>query len=209
MKSYTMKYLILVTFLGLTNQTFSRTILSDWETRQKTNGIELQYRWILIGDTLKTREMRVFFVINTSISDILPNFYQSDKLKQWTAASARCKVFHFSDTEWTTYTLFDIPKPFRKQDIFINYLVTSIQNITWIRMTSVPEFRSKVEGINRIENYEGYWKLTTLNNGNTLVEFYSISFIKPLLPRVVQDPILQRLFFRSLENLTKLSEKRL
>ena len=52
---------------------FGQQILSDWETSRKSETVELQYRWVRVDDTLKTRELRTIFNVNASIESIVKN----------------------------------------------------------------------------------------------------------------------------------------
>ena len=72
-------------------------------------------------------------------------------------------------------------------------------------MTGNPDFSPHLENIKRVKNYEGRWVFKALENGQTKVEFYTISFTKPIFPRFIQDPIIQKIFIESINKLRNLA----
>ena len=60
-----MRYLLII-LLFFSQHLYANEVLTNWETKHKTDRVTLQYRWVLLGDTLKTREMRALFLINSA-----------------------------------------------------------------------------------------------------------------------------------------------
>ncbi len=73
-------------------------------------------------------------------------------------------------------------------------------------MEAMPEYLPHIKGVERMNNYSGYWLLEDIGRNKTMVKFQSTSFTKPVFPRIIQDPILQQMLINSFETLIKLSE---
>lgn len=181
--------------------------LSVWKTAKKNNGIIIQYRWVNIGDTLKTREIRSLFTIKATHDEIINNLNDHSRLTKWNSGIKICKVYGKTEKEWITYTMYNIPRPLKQQDLVTRYSVTEADGKVTIDMKAVPEYVKHIKGVQRQENYKGKWRLYPTRYGKTLVEFSSVSFSKPMLPRFIQDPILQHMFVKSFAKLRELSEK--
>jgi hypothetical protein len=181
-------------------------ILSNWQTHRESQDIRLDYRWVKIGDTLETRQMRATFTVQSSISKILENFTDPVKLSQWAAGARETKVLDLKETSWKSYTLFDVPWPFSRQDLITLNEILKTDNETRINLTSTPESLPLVPGVKRLEHYNGYWIFIPIGNNSHKVEFCSISFSKPLITRRLQDPVLQKILISSFVKFRTLSE---
>lgn len=185
---------------------FGQQILSDWETARKSETVELQYRWISVGDTLETRELRAIFNVDAPIAAIVKSINTENDFQNWSVGVKHCKKIEQTNNGWIMYSLFDIPRPFAQQDFIAKYTVEEIGKKTIIKIEALPEYRPQVKGVVRMNNYSGFWILEDMGCNNTHVKFHSTSFTKPVLPRFIQDPILQRMLIDSFETLIKLSE---
>jgi hypothetical protein len=200
----------LLIFLILVSQAATAAeVLTPWETSRKSGNVELQYRWVLVGDTLKTREMHVIFDVRATPESILENFYLPDKASLWATGTRECRIYKNSELEWINYTAFSIPKPLQQQDLVTRYRITEDAGKTIVTVRSVPDFFPNYAGYERMQHYEGRWELTPGSDGITRVEFFTVSYTKPMLPRSIQDKILQPMMIESFENLIKLSQDEL
>lgn len=201
LKKTEMKMKIFIVILTLSSgYTFSkdRAILTDWEMYKSADGIAISYRWVKIGDTLKTRELKTVFKVNAKTDVLLKQFTNDNKLSSWTAGSRECYVLQESENEWITHTLYDIPWPFSNNDLITRYHKEQDEAIVSLKIESIPDFIPELEDVERIKHYEGSWVFTANEDGSTHVEFRSTSFTKPLFPRFIQDPILQDMMINSM-----------
>lgn len=201
------KAIFLVLSLVLLTQTaFAFTILSDWKLLRKSDQISLFYRWIEIGDSIKTREVKAVFVVNSSYNNLLQNLKSEEKISSWTAATRECMVFEKDESNWLTYTMMDFPSLLPQKDMLIKYQVTNKDHQIRIKMNSMPNELPYIDGVQRLEQYSGYWNFKSIEEGKYLVEFSSLSFESPMLPRFIQDPVVHRILINSLEKFIYLSE---
>ncbi|MDA3905422.1 MAG: hypothetical protein PF484_05030 [Bacteroidales bacterium] len=188
-------------FLFVHNLANSHEILSDWKLAKKSGDIELSYRRIEVGDTLTTRQMQISFFVDSEPKKIIKMFKDADKLTTWSAGIKKCEILQNEEARWTTYSLYNIPWPFEQKDLITEYqMVESSPTIT-LFMNAKPNQLPYYEDISRVEKYEGYWTFVPLENGKTRVEFYTVAFTKPKVPRFIQDPIIQSVLIDSINKL--------
>jgi hypothetical protein len=200
-----MKNLMIILML-ICQTAVATEVLTPWETSRKSGNVELQYRWVLVGDTLKTREMHVIFEVRATPEEILENFYVPEKASLWASGTRECRIYKNSDQEWINYTAFSIPKPLQQQDLVTRYRASADAGKTIVTIQAIPDFFPSYEGYERMQHYEGRWELTPSIDGITRVEFFTVSYTKPMLPRSIQDKLLQPMMIESFENLIKLSQ---
>jgi len=193
-------------FCIISNVLMAQKILTEWETSIKSESIELQYRWVLIGDTLETREMRSIFKIECPREDIIFNLSDDKRFKSWSVGVTKCKALNKNYNGWIMYSFFDIPMPFSDKDLIANYELKQKDRTTIIQVTALPDYLPKKEGVERMKNYSAYWILEEKEWNKTLVKFHSIAYTKPVFPRFIQDPLIQSLIIKSFEKLIILSE---
>jgi hypothetical protein len=196
--------IILLSFLSCS--TFSQEILCEWKSARKNENVELQYRWVCLGDTLKTRELRALFTVNAPSEAIIRNLNTESNFQNWSVGVKQCKNIEQTSDGWIMYSLFDIPKPFNQQDLIAKYTVEQLANTTVVMIESVPKYLPTVKNVIRINNYSGYWILESVSDNITHVKFHSTSYTKPMFPHFIQDPILQRMLIKSFETLINQSE---
>ncbi|MCE4565945.1 hypothetical protein INQ51_16620 [Maribellus sp. CM-23] len=178
-----------------------------WELARKAEGVSLYYRW-LSTDSMKIREMRAQFQINAGVSKILPLFSCAENYGAWAVGVKECKIETFSDSNWVTYSRMNYPWPFKQQDLVARHLVSRLDSEIVISISAEPAFLARKEGIERMENYWGEWTFSSLNDEATSVDYRMISYTKPLFPRFMQDPVIQKLFIESCTELKQLAEKK-
>ena len=177
----------------------------EWELARETGDISIYYRWIL-NDTIKTREMRAQFVIDANITQILSQFSEPENYYSWAVGIKECEIKKFDENNWVTYTLMNYPWPFKQKDLVTRHLVRISENETVVSIYAEPGFFAEKEGIERMQNYLGEWKFNTNKSGSTAVDYRVVSFTKPIFPRFIQDPVIQKLFIDSFQDLKQLAE---
>lgn len=179
----------------------------EWKLAKRSKDISLFYRWVLKSQD-KTREMKAEFTIDADILTILDQFTSEENYMKWAAGIRECGIEKYNDTIWYTHSVVNYPWPLRKKDLVTRHWVKQNDKVTLIVIDAAPEFRPEIEGIERVENYHGTWKFTKISNEVTLVDYRVISYEKPVLPRVVQDPVIQRISINSFAELRKITEEK-
>ena len=178
---------------------------SDWELARSEDEIFIFYRWITL-DSLKTREMRAQFTIDADVDKILHQFSDADNYHSWAAGIKECRIESVSDSCWIVHNLMNYPWPFKKKDMVARCKVSRNGAETTLIILAEPKFFPEKQGIERIQNFKGEWRFVSQENGNTFVDYRVVSYTRPALPRVIQDPVIQRLFIDSFQDLKQLAE---
>jgi hypothetical protein len=193
--------------LGICLTASSHEILTEWKVAKRSGDIQVSYRYLMVGDTLKTREMRVSFPVEAEPDQIIKMFNDAEKFAAWSAGIEKCDILQMGDSSWIMYNLYDAPWPFKQRDLITEYKMEKSEDITKLIMTGKPDQLPQYDDIMRMKLYEGYWSFEPLQNGVTYVEFHTISFTGPLIPRFLQDPVLQNTFIRSMNKLKELLQE--
>ncbi len=200
-----MKNLLIILIL-ISPNAFSMEILSFWETARSSDKVQLQYRWIRVGDTLKTREVKISFQVQARQEDIIHAIRNANKISKWNQGIDYCRTYPSTEKSWVLYTRFNIPKPFTNQDLVAQYTVSNYPNVLVIDVSAKPNYLTSYAGTARLKDYQGQWLIKKVNDTTCMVNFISVSFKKPVLPRCIQDPIIQHILLNSFESLIKLLE---
>lgn len=179
-------------------------ILTEWKVAKQSDDIQVSYRYIMVGDTLKTREMRVSFAVEAQPDSIISMFTDTDMFSQWSAGLEKCNMIDKDSASWIMYNLYDAPWPFKQRDLITEYKLVRTDSKTTLNMTGKPNLLPEYEDVMRMKLYEGYWSFQPLSNGLTHVEFHTVSFTGPIIPRFLQDPVLQKTFINSMKKLKAL-----
>lgn len=201
----TKSFLILAAILLLAHMGNSQVVLTDWELARQSGDINISYRDVEVGDTLKTREMCLSFFVESSPDRIIPMFKEADKLTHWSAGTKKCKILRENSRTWLTYSKYDFPWPFKQEDLVTEYEMEKTDSlITLFYKSGNPEKLPYYQGVSVSEKYKGHWSFATLGNGKTKVEFHSIALFKSSIPKFIQDPIVQDILIESINNLKTL-----
>jgi len=199
--------IVLLTFIFLLingNTAIAHEALSTWKTSRESEQIQFSYRYLNIGDTLKTRQMRITFMVEAEITQLVPMFRNTENLKRWTLRAEHCELIEQNQENWTIYSLFDIPWPFQQKDLITEYRLVKKDSSVELFLIGRPSKLPQVKEVSRMGYFEGYWSFTTHENGCLKAEFTSITFQKPQFPKFIQDPIIQNAFIDSIKHLKQL-----
>ena len=180
---------------------FGHEILTNWKVDKRSEDIEISYRNINVGDTLITRQIRLSFEVNARPEELIPMFKNSAFLNEWSAGTKNCEVIMKEGEKWMTYSLYDVPWPFNKRDLITEYVMEEGDGQIILHLNGRPDYLPVKKGIIRLVDFEARWIFTLLPNGRTKAEFYSIAFTTPIFPRIVQDPVVQKILINSVHRL--------
>lgn len=178
-----------------------------WDLAKRSNGISIYYRWVTLGDSVRAREMRAEYIIDTNIPSIIPWFELPGKFKEWAIGIKECKMEIISESAWITYSLMNYPWPFKKKDLVTQNFITQTDSAAVIHTVAIPDYYSEKSGVERMKNYIGTWNFSSTKDGKTVVEYLVIAHCKSVFPRFIQDPVILKLSIKSLTDLKQLAEK--
>ena len=179
---------------------------TEWNLANESSGISLYYRWITVGDSIRTREMKTEFTIDAEIPEILSHFRNAESYKSWAAGIKNCNIEKTSDSVWVTHTIMNYPWPLKQKDLVTRHSLEYNDLNACIEIEAAPELLSELEGIERMKSYRGTWHFYTNESGMTIVDCRVVSFTKPMFPRFIQDPVVQKILIGSFVDLKRLSE---
>jgi hypothetical protein len=174
-----------------------------WEMVKNTEGVQSYVRWTLDGKGNTVRERMGEMIVGCSLQDAVILLSDAESTSKWmSGVSENYLLERISQTEWYTYTLFSIPWPFNKRDL-----------VSWCRISSDPvhetanlsmickdKFVPLKPGIDRLTDYRANWVITRA--GEKIKITFTASSTAPLIfPRLIQDPVIERIFHNNLVRL--------
>lgn len=176
-------------------------VLTEWELDRTSSNIEISYRYLMVADTFKTREIRIAFFVDAEPEDLIPMFNNAANFSSWSAGLEACEMINYDTSQWILYNRYDVPWPFKQQDVVTRYTIEQTDSVTTLHMIGTPEYYPRLEDVVRIDKYEGYWQFVHTGDNRTYVEFHTIAFSKPIAPRFIQDRVVQNTFIKSIKQL--------
>jgi hypothetical protein len=161
---------------------------------------------LTFGDSLKTREIAVHFVVNANYLSVLACLMYPEKMIAWNDGVRSLNVHQQEGFTWITHTVYDIPYPFSQQDLVVKNVMIQEKQKTTIMLSASPDYIEPLKNVNRQQLYLGKWELKILDNSSTEVKFSAISLSKSSVPRLIRDSIVQNKLFNSFVSLKELSD---
>lgn len=170
-------------FLELANK-------SNWKTYKEKKDVSLKYRWLELNDTIKTRQICVSFKSGKKLNELIELVKNPSLITQWNSSIRKQQLFDNSQTSWVSHAVFDIPYPFKQQDLVLNNTISINNNRASIQSNSIPHFIQKLDAVKRQQFYVSRWDFVLGDSDVIDVEFSAISLTKSLIPRFIRDPII-------------------
>ena len=193
---------------------------TSWKKVHIRQGITVSERWISLPDGQKTRQRKGEFTTRAKAEDLILLLNDTDNATQWMRAVSRHeKLGSRSQNQWYTYTIYDIPWPFKSQDLISYYQCaeTKSRNGYQVQINSVsgaiplgikrPDRPDK--NLKRLSNYEAEWIIEELTPELCSVRFTASSSDPPPFPRWMMDPALIRLFEDNLIRFRAMSQNKI
>ncbi|WP_439182592.1 hypothetical protein [Carboxylicivirga taeanensis] len=181
----------------------------NWQAIKHEEGVDIRYRWLTFGDTLKTRELMLSFSVRASVQNVLHYLRSESALSSWNLGVRDLNVWTDSDSTWLTHMIYDIPYPLSQQDLVTQNTIVESSGDVLIDVDAAPALVSRLPNVNRQQFYFGQWRLKTQPNGKTAVTFSLVSLSKSRIPRFIRDPIIQNKLLGSFIKLKELSANRM
>ncbi|HJX70996.1 MAG TPA: hypothetical protein VJ346_03560 [Bacteroidales bacterium] len=206
------QFLFLALFLsgipGTENIRFSsddkKESIGEWEVVQDSEGVQTSVRWIETGKGIKTRERKGEMFINCSVDDVTGILTDAKSSACWMRnVEESFDLERVNQSEWYTYTVFNIPWPFENRDLvsYMTMKTNSENRNTNISIVSMEDYIPCKSRITRLTDYMANWSIVRINYSRIRITFTAISGSPPTVPRWIQDPVVENIFHGNLINL--------
>ena len=183
---------------------------SRWELTDEEEGIKFYVRWVPISDEQKVRERKVEILAHTSLDNALKMVTDMEKVRLWMSGIKKASLLHRdSKNQWYSYALYGLPWPFNDREMITlcKMKQEAAQPRISINMESIDQSYPPAKGVERLTNYKASWELIEINKTLVKMTFIARSGDPPAFPRVIQDPVIKKVFMGNMRALKSLLEK--
>lgn len=168
-------------------------------------------RWVDVDGMKKVRQMRGEMTANASMGDMLYMLRDDQEGKKW--VNRTVEFYHFdreNESVWHTYSELGIPWPFSNRDLVTknNLHSRSDGSLFRIEINAVPNYVPQRKDVVRILHFEGSWTVESLPENRISVAYEIVTKSESFLPRSITDPIVEKGFWTTLNQLRILAEER-
>lgn len=169
-------------------------VYEEWRLKKENEDIRIYTRWIETGEGRMARQMHAVMKVDASLDACVMALTDDGQVKDWLNRAK--EYYHFDESDsrhWYAYTQFKIPWPLNNQDLVTRNILEQDKNTLAVnveikgRPRQIPE----VEGVTRMEHFEGSWHFMPQPDGTVQIDYYIFTKAKPVLPRWVIDPIVE------------------
>ncbi len=162
-------YLIIVTFFLRSFLLFGQT--SNWELSKNDNGIKVYTKEVQNSDF---QEFRAVMTVPCTIQRAVLVIKDTENAHKWLH---NCKTSELvkKENEFLQYNYIvnEMPFPFEDRDMIFKIQSIPAEKSYLIKLTGIPDYLAKKDGLTRMEKVEGKWELKQ-NGDNTLFISYSM-----------------------------------
>ena len=180
--------------------------LGNWKLEKNSGGVQSYVRFITNSEGTDLRERKGEMTVNCSVQDAVRLLTDAGSTKKWMSGiSENYCITHINPSEWYIYTLYSIPWPFNKRDLVSLFTLDSdpLHGIANINIVSRDKYVPLKPGITRLVSYKATWVLS--RHGESInISFIISSSAPPVFPRVIQDPVIARIFHNNLVRLKEI-----
>ena len=175
----------------------------DFKILKSRDGIDLYYRWMVMPEGNRVRQMKAVLEINGSAEEVMTLLKDENRAMQWISSAEQYKNLTQADgNEWVSYIQFSVPWPLADQDVILEYSCRSNSpGETVIDFTCNPDYIAPVDGVSRMKNINGSFVIHTRPDGKCLLECYFLSKKASKIPTWLTDPIITGNIINLMESL--------
>lgn len=156
-----MKELLSIAFVVLNLLVYGQ---KDWTLAKEKNGIKVYTKTSDSG----FKSYRGITTIESSLQQCFNLLQDAEQTSNWSPSKDEFKVIkQVNDIEWIEHLKTDLPFPVKDRDIIyqINFEFSADQKSFTKVVTGKPELLPIDEDYERIQQINGFWKITELENG--------------------------------------------
>jgi hypothetical protein len=180
----------------------------SYEIIKKGDHMELSERWIKMGGTVDSREVRMVMTVWAGTSDILETLRNEQKGAYWNVNSNRFHVKVLDNKSWISFIEYQLPFPMNNRACYFLHEAKSIGSITTIHFKTLEtDLFSKGKSLEIILGLEGKWVIEDRGD-YSLLSYHIISVPDKSMPRWLVDPIVRKNMWSSMEKLRTTIERK-
>lgn len=181
-----------------------------WELTDDEDGIKFYVRWVPLNSFTEVRERKVEILAHTRLDKALGMVADIDKARLWMSGIKRASLLQRdNNNQWYSHVLYGLPWPFNDREMITLCRMNrgAGQSKITISMESVEHSYPQAKGVERLTNYKASWEIVEINHNLVKMTFIALSGDPPAFPRVIQDPVIKRVFMGNMRTLKDLLEK--
>jgi hypothetical protein len=201
-------YASLTNFLSLNYLDYKYSLNPDpkeeWKLCSETDKIFIYERMVKINNDHYTRERKGELRVNCNFDKVVKIMSSYESLNNWmNGVKENSLVKRSGSTSWITYNVFSLPWPFDNRDMVSEYQLNSLKAGIYIQINinCVNNLVKPKKGLSRIESYKATWHIKRVNEHSVWISFSALSDTPPVVPRFIQDPIVENTFIKNLVSL--------
>ena len=145
--------------------------------------------------------MRIELIAHSELNNILEAFKREENLKNWMPYLESSEVLHEDDQGWIAFQIMRLPWPFDRKYCQVRYSIRSLDEHEFIVDSELIPLSGQAESqqeYKEMDYFASRWTARILDDDeSTKITFETTSQAKPILPRWMQDPIIQKVMIRS------------
>ena len=176
----------------------------DWKLCSESDRIYVYERMVKINDDHYTRERKGELRVNCNFDKVIKIMSSYESLNNWmNGVKENSLVKRTGSNSWITYNIFSLPWPFDNRDLVSEYQLNTLTAGVYIQINinCVNNLVKPKKGISRIESYKATWHIKRINEHSVWISFSALSDTPPVVPRFIQDPIVENTFIKNLVSL--------
>lgn len=183
---------ILAALFFFSHNTMATNPEEDFRIMKQKNGIDLFYRWMVMPEGNKVRQMKAVFEVNGSTDQVISLLKDEQQALAWIPSAQEYRNLEpATGPEWASYIKFSAPWPLADQDCILEYTAsTTGDGAAVIEFACNPDYLQPVDGVTRMKDINGTFVIHSQPGGKTLVECYFLSKKASVIPRWITDPII-------------------
>ncbi|MFK8012266.1 MAG: hypothetical protein AB8B80_09515, partial [Marinicellaceae bacterium] len=177
---------------------------SDWELVKDKKGVAI---YSLKKPSYKLKHFKAQVTINKDADTILAALQDTANCQQWVYNCLSNKMVDMIDFRKRVYhTIIESPLWFKDREFYLESDV--IYNPTNKQFTvsfkSIPDYKKASKKIHRVKNIEMTWKLETISDNKTLVNYQV--YIDPKFPiKPINHSLIKKSIFKTMQGLKEIA----
>lgn len=147
--------------------------------------------------------MQAALTVDSEPQKIIAQFTDAKRLKGCSSSAEVCEVVPGVTNHWQTYMRFGLPWPFQSTDLVSQCVLMVKDNVSVVKMNSIPTACPVYKSVSRIHSLQSEWKFIPMAGGRTKVVYGTLTYARPEYPRYLTDGIIQNKLIQSIGLLKK------